>query len=124
MMNWLRRLLAPKQQAESVSPAPPEVGSVKFGEMAESFRKSEHFVFFKMLCARIRDENLIPTTDKDAAALHHGIAAAMSQLPFTVDRAIMQKDAILAARAKKQQKALVDSFAGNGRRQVSRPFAA
>jgi hypothetical protein len=127
MKKWLMRLFR-LEQAE-IRPSDeiplPFISAIQFGEKAEAFKKSEHWLFFRLLCARIRDENLVPTTDRDAAAVFHGIASAMSQLPNTVDKAIMHKNAILARQDQKQQTAVISGFAGsNGRRNVSRPLSS
>lgn len=67
---------------------PTHHNAVQLGEMADEFRRSKHWPFFLLLCARVRRENTEATANPDAAIRALATIAAMEMLPARVEQMI------------------------------------
>ena len=100
------------------------VSLVQFGDMAESFMASQHWQFFLMLCASVRDAHLTPSTDPNVVLQNHACASLMRELPNKVRHLVFQRARMKAAEEQKQKRLAQQIADGNGRRVVSRPMSA
>jgi mannose/cellobiose epimerase-like protein (N-acyl-D-glucosamine 2-epimerase family) len=113
-MNKLKQLWSKlfRKPVEGIEIPLGEIHPVRFGMMAEAFKHSEHWTFFKMLCAQIRDENLEPSSDKDVAFARFAVASAMTALPKAVDKLVARKNSIITRQENENNKNLKKEVLG------------